>query len=57
MPAKTRQQFAMEYGISAKTFSKWLKIADINLPRGCITPYYQKLIYRKLGKPISAPKT
>ena len=44
MPAKTRQQFAVEYGISAKTFNKWLKIADYACP-------YQVAAYLKGATP------
>jgi abortive infection bacteriophage resistance protein len=51
MPAKTRQQIASEYGISTKTLKNWLKNADIVLPTGSITPYYQQLICEKLGDP------
>ena len=54
MPAKTRQQFAIEYGICPKTLGKWLKNAGINLPKGLINPYYQKLIYKKIGVPNNA---
>ena len=51
MPAKTRQQIALEYGICTKTFNKWLKNADIKLPIGSITPYFQELINKNLGSP------
>ena len=51
MLAKTRQQIAMEYGICTKTLTKWLKIAEIQLPPGIINPYFIDLIYSKLGTP------
>jgi len=51
MPAKTRQQIAIEYGVSFKTLMKWLKNAEIHLPKGSITPYYQRMIHEKLGAP------
>jgi abortive infection bacteriophage resistance protein len=51
MPAKTRQQIALDYGICTKTLNKWLKNAHINLPAGSISPYNQKLINQSLGSP------
>jgi abortive infection bacteriophage resistance protein len=56
MPAKTRQQIALEYGICTKTFNKWLKNTDIKLPIGLITPYYQELIYEQFGHPNYSAK-
>jgi len=51
MSAKSKTQIAMEYGISIKTLSRWLKQVGLHIPRGAITPLNQRLIYRKLGKP------
>jgi hypothetical protein len=49
--AKTRLEQATEYGISYRTFLRWVKKEQIGLPRGLITPYYQKKIYEKFGDP------
>jgi len=49
--AKTRQEIADEYGISTKTFSRWLKKENIVLSSGLLTPKEQKIIYETLGKP------
>ena len=51
MPAKSRQQIALEYGVCTKTLNKWLKSAGINLPKGLVTPYYQQIIYDEFGVP------
>jgi len=48
---KTRKQIALEYGISDRTFRRYLKKFNIELPSGNITPRYQKVIYTKLGAP------
>ena len=57
MPAKTRQQIALEYDICTKTLGKWLKSADLTLPAGAVTPHFQKLIYEKFGSPNYAAGT
>ena len=51
MKAKTRQQIAQEFGICTKTLNKWLKQANLRIPKGLIQPRYQKLIYDKLSTP------
>jgi DNA-binding XRE family transcriptional regulator len=51
MQSKTRKQMAREYGVSRRTFYNMLKEADLEIPRGLITPKYQKKIYQKFGKP------
>jgi len=56
MPAKTRQQIAFEYGICTKTLNKWLKNAEIKLPIGLITPFYQMVIHEKFGTPNYSAK-
>lgn len=48
---KTRKQIAIEYGISTKTLWRWLKRENIQIPKGNITPKYQKIIYDTFGKP------
>jgi len=51
--AKTREQMATEYGVHVRTFTRWLKKYEIELPSGNITPKYQKIIYQVLGNPYS----
>lgn len=48
---KTRQQIAIEYGISPRTLRRWLKINKINLPNRLLCPYEQEIIYEKFGYP------
>ena len=56
MQAKTRQQIAIEYGVCTRTLSKWLKHADLELPRGILNPFYINMIYTKLGPPNNTKK-
>jgi hypothetical protein len=49
--AKTRMQQANEYGVSYRTFLRWLKREKLDLPKGLITPNFQKKIYDKFGNP------
>jgi len=49
--AKSRQEIALEYGISSKTLSRWLQRADLKLPKGLVSPKFQEIIYKKFGKP------
>ncbi|MFO7851925.1 MAG: hypothetical protein R6X28_05635 [Bacteroidales bacterium] len=51
MKAKSKQDLATEYGVSLKTFNKWLKKHNIKISRGLITPKDQEKIYDKLGFP------
>jgi abortive infection bacteriophage resistance protein len=51
MSTKSKTQIAMEYGVNIKTLSRWLEQADLHIPRGAITPFNQRMIYQKLGKP------
>lgn len=48
---KTRQEIAEEYGISRRTFQRWLKKQNIELPNGLVTPKEQELIYQNFGNP------
>lgn len=50
--AKTRQQIAIEYGISARTLKRKLQQLNIPLPGGLLFPKDQDVIYQKLGKPV-----
>ncbi|WP_192348904.1 hypothetical protein [Algoriphagus sp. Y33] len=54
--AKTRQQIANEYGISAKTLSRWIKNRNLPIDNGLLTPIEQKIIYEALGLPPIANK-
>lgn len=54
--AKTRQQIAIEYGISARTLKRKLQQLNIPLPGGLLFPKEQELIYQKLGKPAEPMK-
>jgi DNA invertase Pin-like site-specific DNA recombinase len=51
---KTRQEIAEEYGISRRTFQRWLKKQKIALPNGLITPKEQEMIYNNFGYPQTA---
>lgn len=48
---KTRRQIADEYGITPRTFRRWVKKYNISLPKRLICPKDQKIIYEKLGPP------
>lgn len=48
---KTRQEIAEEYGISRRTFQRWLKKQNIELPAGLLTPREQEIIYQNFGYP------
>lgn len=49
--AKSRLEIADEYGISAKTLSRWLQRENIQIKNGLVTPKEQELIYSAFGKP------
>jgi hypothetical protein len=52
---KTRIVLANEYEISEKTFRKWLKEINIEVPpRRLLKPCEVEKIYEKLGKPKPA---
>lgn len=48
---KTRQQIAIEYGISPRTLRRWLKQNEIYLPKRLLCPKEQEKIYKKFGSP------
>ena len=56
MSAKTRQELAKEYNVNPKTFRKWLKSYEIELPKGALTPEVINKIYKKLGVPKDTRK-
>ena len=49
MKAKTRLELAIMYGVDRKTFSRWLKKRNIEIPKGLISPKDQKRIFEELG--------
>ena len=49
--SKTRKEIAREYGIHPKTLRRWLKKAEIELPKGLVDPKHQYIIYQKFGDP------
>ncbi|ERM82133.1 hypothetical protein P872_08160 [Rhodonellum psychrophilum GCM71 = DSM 17998] len=49
--AKSRQEVADEYGISTKTFTRWLKKEGLVISSGLLTPKEQALIYVCFGNP------
>jgi DNA invertase Pin-like site-specific DNA recombinase len=51
LKTKTRQEVAIEYGIEVRTLYRWLKKANINLPRGLIKPFHLQIIYDSFSIP------
>ena len=49
--AKTREQFAEEYGILVKTLKKWIKDSGVELPTGVISPAWIERIFQLFGHP------
>ncbi|WP_439483306.1 hypothetical protein [Cyclobacterium plantarum] len=49
--AKSRLEIAAEYGISARTLSRWLKNKKIQISNGLVTVKEQELIYKVFGEP------
>jgi transposase-like protein len=49
--AKSRQEIAREYGISARTLTRWIQRQGLPIPKGLVSPIDQELIYEKFGKP------
>ncbi|MCC5937153.1 MAG: hypothetical protein JJU34_07715 [Lunatimonas sp.] len=49
--AKSRLEIADEYGISAKTLTRWLKKNNIQLSNGLVTLKEQAQIYEAFGYP------
>lgn len=46
---KTRKEIARELGIHPKTLSRWLKVHNIEVSSGLLTPVEQNRIYAALG--------
>ncbi len=58
MQTKTREEVAALYGVSRKTFYKWLSKSEINLPeRTLITPKQLEKIYDTFGVPETAEES
>lgn len=55
--AKSREQIANEYGISARTLKRWLKKNKIFIKRGLICPKDQELIYKTFGNPNNSKQS
>ncbi|MBK0383537.1 hypothetical protein I5M32_11270 [Pedobacter sp. SD-b] len=51
--AYTYKELYIMYGVSSKTFKKWLTTAQITIPEGCrtLTPIKVKEIFEKLEMP------
>lgn len=49
LTAKTKKQLSKEMGFSLRTFQRRLKEANVEVPRGLISPEKQFEIYQKLG--------
>jgi hypothetical protein len=45
--AKSRQEIAQEYGISARTLCRWIKKNQLLIPNGLISPKDQDQINKK----------
>lgn len=54
--AKSRQEIAIEYGISRKTLQRWLTKENIALPRRLLLPREQDMIYGRFGMPEPEPR-
>ncbi|SDC54031.1 Helix-turn-helix domain-containing protein [Algoriphagus faecimaris] len=52
--AKSRQEIAQEFGISAKTLTRWIQKENLPITRGLVSPKEQSLIYLKFGVPQKA---
>jgi DNA invertase Pin-like site-specific DNA recombinase len=48
---KTREQIALEFGISRKTLYNWLKNEKIEIKSRLVTPKDLARIYEHFGKP------
>ena len=52
---KTRQKLASQYGISPRTFRRWLKKRNIHLSKELLKPRELERIYAAFGKPDCSP--
>ncbi len=53
--AKNKKQLADEFGLSLRTFQRRLKEANLEIPRGLISPEKQIEICNKLGWHVMPP--
>ena len=51
--SKTRTQIAAEYGVSARTLSRWLQRNNLSVSPGLICPKEQARIYQNFGHPMA----
>lgn len=49
--SRSRQELAEAYGISPRTFRRWLKLHHLILPSGLVRPTDIKRIFKYLGPP------
>lgn len=50
--AKSRQEIAQEYGVSARALSRWIQKSGLPIPNGLVSPKGQQKIYEEFGKPV-----
>lgn len=48
MPLTNKKTIAAQYNVCVKTLSRWLKKADLDIPRGLIRPCEQALIHKMI---------
>jgi DNA invertase Pin-like site-specific DNA recombinase len=51
LKSRSRQELAEAYGVSTRTFRRWLKRHHITLPNGLVKPQDIRKIYASLGPP------
>jgi hypothetical protein len=56
MKAKTLKEIANELGLSPSTFYRKRKEKNLVIPKGVVTPWWQKVIYEALWYPDEAAK-
>lgn len=56
MKAKTLKEIACELGLSERSFYRLRKEKHLDIPKGLVPPYWQKVIYEALWYPNSATR-
>jgi hypothetical protein len=56
MKAKTLKEIARELGLSERSFYRLRKEKHLDIPKGLVSPYWQKVIYEALWYPDKATK-
>lgn len=51
LKSRSRQEIAAAYGVSTRTFRRWLKLHRLVLSSGLVKPADIKKIYERLGPP------